>query len=255
MPKKDVLQPVDESVRRQAKTFLRTARHGSLATLDPATGVPMASRVSLASESDGAPVFLISQLSGHFGALEADARASLLLGEPGRGDPLAHPRITVFGKAQRIADDERARIRSRFLARHPKAALYADFGDFAFWRLDLEGASFNGGFGKAYAMTREDLITPTDPDLQAMEAGAVEHMNEDHTDAIALYAAAAGASTGAGGDDWQLACLDLEGLDLVAGDAVARVWFDPPLTGAAELRPRLVAMAKTARDPSAEQSS
>ena len=89
--KKDVLQPVDADVRRAAKTFLRTARHGALATLDPGSGMPMASRVSLASDSAGNPLFLISQLSGHFGALEADARASVLLGEPGKGDPLAHP--------------------------------------------------------------------------------------------------------------------------------------------------------------------
>ncbi|MEL7468550.1 MAG: DUF2470 domain-containing protein [Pseudomonadota bacterium] len=242
-PKKDVLQPVDEDVRRQAKTFLRKARHGSLATLDPRTGTPMASRVSLASASDGAPVFLISQLSGHFGALEADPRASLLLGEPGKGDPLAHPRITVFGSAEKIADDRRALVRSRFLRRHPKSALYADFGDFAFWRLNVEGASFNGGFGKAYALSAEDVAAPTDPDLEAMEAGAVEHMNEDHLDAIGLYATdLLGKPEGA----WTIACLDLEGLDLTLGDEVARLWFDPPLSTAEELRPRLVALAKRA---------
>ncbi|MEM6374522.1 MAG: pyridoxamine 5'-phosphate oxidase family protein, partial [Pseudomonadota bacterium] len=114
---------------------LWTARHGALATLDAASGTPMASRVSVASASDGCPVFLISQLSGHFGALEDDPRASVLLGDPGKGDPLAHPRITVFGRAVRIAEDARDHIRARFLARHPKAALYVDFPDFAFWRL------------------------------------------------------------------------------------------------------------------------
>lgn len=244
MTKKDVLQPVDDAVRRAAKTFLRGARHGALATLDPASGTPMASRVSLATDADGAPVFLISQLSGHFGALEADPRASLLLGEPGKGDPLAHPRITVYGRAERTEGDARARLRGRFLARHPKAALYADFGDFAFWRMTLEGASFNGGFGKAHAMTGADLIAPIDPALMAMEADAVAHMNDDHLDAITLYATTlAGAPEGA----WRLACLDLEGLDLVDGDAVARLWFDPPLGSADELRPRLVALAKRAR--------
>ena len=88
----------------------------------------------------------------------------------------------MFGTAERIADGRRAGIRSRFLARHPKAELYADFGDFAFWRLNVEGASFNGGFGKAYAMSAEDLLSPTDEALDEMEAGAVEHMNADHAD-------------------------------------------------------------------------
>ena len=242
--KKNVLQSVDDAVRRQAKTFLRTARHGALATLDPESGTPMASRVSLASASDGAPVFLISQLSGHFGALEADPRASVLLGEPGKGDPLAHPRITVFGKAEKVTGERRTATRSRFLARHPKAELYADFGDFAFWRLNIEGASFNGGFGKAYAMKAEDLVSPVDDALEEMEAGAVEHMNTDHADAIGLYATnLLGLPTG----NWTLACIDLEGLDLTHGDAVARLWFDPPLISADELRPRLVDLARIAR--------
>lgn len=244
MKKKDGLQPVDDKVRRAAKTFLRTSRHGALATLDPASGTPMSSRVSLASDSRGCPVFLISQLSGHFGALENDPRASILLGEPGRGDPLAAPRITVFGRASRVAEDERVSIRARFLARHPKAALYADFGDFAFWRLDIDGASFNGGFGKAYEMTRDDLLAEADADLASMEAGAVAHMNEDHLDAIALYAADIAHSKDG---DWKLVCIDLEGFDLTSGDDVARVWFDPPLRSADELRPRLVALAKRAR--------
>ncbi|MDJ0640366.1 MAG: DUF2470 domain-containing protein [Paracoccaceae bacterium] len=244
MTEKDVLRPVDDAARREAKTFLRTSRHGALATLDPATGTPMASRVSVATDSRGCPVFLISQLSGHFGALENDPRASILLGEPGRGDPLAHPRITVFGRANRVVDDERAGIRARFLARHPKAALYADFGDFAFWRLEIEGASYNGGFGKAYDMGRDDLVAPSDPDLEALEAEAVSHMNEDHLDAIQLYATAlAGRKEGS----WSLVCIDLEGMDLVAADDVARVWFDPPLASAEELRPRLVALAKRTR--------
>lgn len=244
MTEKDVLQQVDDDARRAAKTFLRTSRYGALATLDPGSGTPMSSRVSIASDSRGCPVFLISQLSGHFGALEADARTSVLLGEPGRGDPLAHPRITVFGRAERVPEIERMRVRARFLARHPKAALYADFGDFAFWRIDVDGASYNGGFGKAYEMTRADLIAATDPDLEAMEAEAVAHMNEDHPDAIALYAEKLARRTSG---TWSVACLDLEGLDLVSGDDVARVWFDPPLRSAEELRPRLVALAKRAR--------
>ena len=244
MPTKDVLRTVDDGARREAKTFLRTARHGALATLDPKAGTPMASRVSVASDNTGCPVFLISQLSGHFGALEQDPRASLLLGDPGKGDPLAHPRITVFGGARRVTDAERERVRARFLSRHPKAALYADFADFAFWRLELEGASYNGGFGKAYEMTRDDLIARVDPDFDAMEADAVAHMNDDHLDAIALYAQVfAGRANG----QWQLATMDLEGLDLTSGDDVARVWFDPPLASANDLRPRLVALANRAR--------
>ena len=204
----------------------------------------MASRVSLATDSSGCPVFPISRLSGHFTVLDNDPRASVLLGDPGKGDPLAHPRITIFGRASCVKDTSADRVRARFLSRHPKSALYADFADFAFWRLEIGGATFNDGLGKAYEMTREHLIAPVDGTLEEMESNAVAHMNEDHLDAIALY-----AETFAGrlGGHWRLASFDLEGLDLTSGDDVARVWFDPPLASARELRPRLVALAKRAR--------
>ena len=240
---KDVLRTVDDEARRLAGNLIRTSRHAALAALEPGTGVPLSSRVSVATAQNGDPIFLISQLSAHFGALEADPRASMLLGDPGKGDPLAHARITVIGRARKTERDERMAMRARFLSRHPKAALYADFGDFAFWRLELERASLNGGFGKAYEMGADDITCSPVQELEALEPEAVAHMNEDHLDAIQLYAQAGGAD----GEGWTLSCLDPQGMDMNRGDETARVWFDPALKSAEELRPRLVAMAKRAR--------
>ena len=246
--KKDPLLPVDDVARRLARDLLRQARHGALATLDSADGMPLATRTALATDMNGAPVFLTSTLSAHTQALLADARCSLLLGEPGKGDPLAHPRLTVSGSARRIAGDDplRERLKRRYLARHPKAALYVDFADFDFWRLEVQRASLNGGFGRAYAMTPADVLT----DLMGLEGlldvegGAVAHMNEDHADAVALYAR---AFCKAEDGPWQLAGLDPEGLDLVLGDKVVRLWFDTPMKSPDEMRPRLVQLAKDAR--------
>lgn len=246
--KKDPLLPVDAQARRLARDLLRRARHGALATLDPQSGDPLATRTGLAPDIDGAPVFLTSTLSAHTQALLADPRCSVLVGEPGKGDPLAHPRLTVTGRAERIAPEapQRARLKRRYLARHPKAALYVDFADFGFWRLEVTRASLNGGFGRAYAMTPGDVLTDLAgvDSLLESEGGAVAHMNEDHADAVELYARAfCGAEAGA----WQLAGLDPEGLDLVMGDRVERLWFDAPLTAVDEMRPRLVQLARDAR--------
>ncbi|MEL6336642.1 MAG: DUF2470 domain-containing protein [Pseudomonadota bacterium] len=242
---KGVLRTVDDAARRQAQTLLRCERLGSLATLEPGTGWPMVSRVSLATSMEGHPLFLASQLSPHFGAMAADGRVSLLLGTADKGDPLAHARMTVIGRAEILRDEARERNMRRFLARQPKAELYAFFGDFALWQLVVERVSLNGGFGKAYEMTAEDVILPPMPELAAMEAGAVEHMNDDHLDAIALYAEVfGGGEAGA----WRLATLDPAGMDMVVGDAVARLWFDRPLKSAEDLRPMLVLLAKRARE-------
>ena len=235
--------PVDDAARRHAGTLLRRARFGAMATLDPSTGSPLVSRVSLASAQTGDPIFLISRLSAHFGALEADPRCSLLIGEPGSGDPLAHPRMTLTGRSIVVDGDDFAALRSRFLARHPKALLYADFGDFALWRLKVGRASLIRGFGRAHELERSDLCVPPIRELEGIEPGAVDHMNKDHPDAVDLLA----AETGAAGTGWRLATLDPTGLDLVRDDETARFWFDPPLTDADQLRPRLVAAARSAR--------
>ena len=102
-------------------------------------------------------------LAAHTKALLASPRCSLLIGEPGKGDPLAWPRISLQCDAEQIGSDnpEREHLRARFLRRHPKASLYIDFPDFMFFRLVPASASLNGGFGKAYALTPDDLGPPS----------------------------------------------------------------------------------------------
>jgi len=246
---KSVIRPTDDQARGLAKGLIRTARFGALAAIEAGTGHPLASRVAVATDLDGTPVILTSTLSGHTKAILENPDCSLLVGEPGKGDPLAHPRISLFCTAVRAerGGPVHERLRRRYLARHPKAELYVDFGDFAFFRLELERASLNGGFGKAFELEKSDLMTPvTDLEQWAlMEDGAVAHMNEDHGDAIKLYAEVLLKSVEA---NWKLACLDPEGLDLVAGDKVERLWFDAPLGGPEDLRPTLVALALQARN-------
>src|SRR3984957_9036045 len=67
-----------------AKGLLRATRAGALATIDRNTGHPFASLVNIATDSDGAPVMLISRLSTHTANLEADGRASVLLAPGGK---------------------------------------------------------------------------------------------------------------------------------------------------------------------------
>lgn len=156
----DPVRPADDDARTLARRLLATARFAALATLEPDSGHPMASRAAVALDADGAPLLLLSSLSAHTSALQADPRCSLLVGEPGAGDPLAHPRLTVAGRARRLDrdGDEHRRVRERWLAVHPKAALYVDFGDFAFWRVEPGGGSLNGGFGRAHRLDRADLL-------------------------------------------------------------------------------------------------
>lgn len=108
-----------------------------------------------------------------------------------------------------------------------------------------ERASLVGGFGRAHALAAGDLLTPVDAGLAAIEAGAVAHVNEDHADAVALYAE---GLLGLGPGPWRLVGIDPLGLDLMRGEEAARLWLDPPLSGPEDVRPRLVALARRARE-------
>ena len=229
----------------EARRLLRATRAGALATLDP-EGTPFASLVNVATAFDGAPLLLMSGLSAHTQFLDRDPRASLLLAETGKGDPLAHPRLTVSGKAVRLEGDVRAQARRRFLSRHPKSALYADFGDFSFWRLEVARAHLNGGFAKAASYQGSELLLDTAGAAALAEAedSAVEHMNEDHAEAVALYAE---KLCGVAKARWRVSGIDPEGMDLATGDLTARLVFPAPVEGPDMLRKTLALLAAQAR--------
>ena len=156
----DPIRPTDDEARALARRLMLKADFASLGVLEPGTGMPLVSRVAVAVEQNGVPFLLASDLSFHSRALALDARASLLFGEPpGKGDPLAFPRVTVIGQVVKLPRDGtgHAERRAFWLKRHPKAALYVDFADFFFWVMEVERAHLNGGFGKAYVLTAADL--------------------------------------------------------------------------------------------------
>ncbi len=237
----------------EAKRLLRTARSGALATLT-ASGDPFASLVSVATDPDGSPLLLVSQLSAHTRHLDRDARASLLLADTGEGDPLRHPRLTITGAAAKVTDAAaRDAAKTRFLRRHPQAALYADFGDFSFWRIGMEQAHLVGGFARAarFPAARISTTVADAGALLAAEAGALAHLNADHADALALYARLlAGQPAGA----WMATGIDPDGLDLACGDTTARIAFPERVTTPAALRAVLVALAAAARAAEARET-
>ena len=247
---KNVIQETDEEGIRLARKLLRTARYGALATLEPGTGAPFASRVATATEVGGDPVILVSQLSGHTGAILADPRCSLLLGEPGSGDPLAHARITLMCRAERLerGAPENDEAERRYLNRHPKAKLYAGFKDFSFFRLRIESASLNGGFAKAYRLDRDDIVLagPAVAAIAAGEQSAIAHMNADHPVTLDFYAR---HFAGARDTGWRAVAIDPEGMDLQRSDSTRRIFFTGLVGDLPELRKMLVNMA-TADDGS-----
>lgn len=231
----------DDSARA-VRGLLRRLDRAALACSLPAVG-PYASLVLVAVDHDLSPLLLLSDLAEHSKAIAADPRVSLLFdGTAGLEQPLTGPRVSLIGQAHPTSDE---RLGRRFLARHPDAAIYAGFKDFRFYRVALERAHLVGGFGKISWLPAGDLLAmPPLPGLIEAEQGIVRHMNEDHAEALGLYATKLlKLRHGA----WRMTGIDAEGIDLRLGGEVARLDFGQPLGSADQARSVLVSLVVKAR--------
>ncbi len=223
--------------------LLRSVPIGALATVMRETdGAPYASLAPMATDHDGCPILLISDLADHTKNAKLDERVSLLLnGSEGHEDPLAGARLTLQGRLSRPENPE---LRRRYLARHPAAALYADFGDFGFYRLLVEKAHLVAGFGRIHWIEGAALLIEPPAELAASDADITAHMNDDHQDAIQLYA---NTLLGLEGDDWIMTGVDAEGVDLRRKERVARLRFDGMVNTSTDVRKELVSLVNKAR--------
>ncbi len=204
---------------------------------------PYVSLVLVAVDHDLSPILLLSDLAEHSKAIAADPRVSLLFdGTAGLAQPLAGARVSLLG---RVAETHDERLKRRYLARHPDAAMYAGFKDFRFYKVTPERAHLVAGFGKIRWIEAADLLAvPPPTGLAESEDGIVRHMNEDHSDAIQLYA---GKLLGLSGSEWTMTGIDAEGIDLRQAGQVARLAFETPLVAADQARKALVSLVAKAR--------
>ena len=152
-------------------------------------------------------------------------------------NPQTTPRVTVTGVAE-VVDDKA--LKARYLAVHPYASLYADFGDFATWRIAPAAGMLVGGFARAFRLKAADLA----PDAAAVaavlaaEPGILAHCNADHPDALAAIA---------GAGDWRMVTADVDGFDLALRQRVVRFAWSAPVKDAGDVRRELVRMAQEGR--------
>jgi putative heme iron utilization protein len=197
-----------DDMSRAVRDLVRGLDRAALATALPvdAGAWPYASLVLVAVDHDLSPLLLLSDLAEHTKAIAGDGR--------------------------------------RFLARHPDAEIYAGFKDFHLYRVAVERAHLVAGFGKIRWLSAEELEAAPASGLAESEADIVAHMNEDHADALQLYA---GRLLGLPGNDWRMTGIDAEGIDLRRNGEVARLAFDAPLAAASEARKILVSLVAKAR--------
>jgi putative heme iron utilization protein len=238
------MQPSDGfSPLAAARKLLREGRSGALATLTAGAGDPYCSLVNVATLPDGSPLLLISRLAVHTRNILADPRVSLMLDERKDGDPLQGARVMLGGTAAATSDPA---ARRRYLDRQLEAAMFANFGDFAFYRVDLARAHLVAGFGRIVDLAPADLLLDLS-DAQALveaEPDVIAHMNADHADACRLYAT---KLLGAPDGDWRCAGCDPEGMELQLGHTALRLVFPQRVNSPGVLRAMLRQLSEQAR--------
>ncbi len=183
-------EPVPEPpFAERARTLMHVARVGTLTTQSRhVPGFPFGSVALFGLDGAGQPTFLVSTMAMHTQNLAADNRASLLVAQPGWAeDPLAGARLTLVGPITPAPPDAVAAIRDEYLARHDNARHWVDFGDFAFYRMQVTALYYVAGFGAmGWVEADEYRAAGADP-LADSAPGIIAHMNEDHRDALLLY--------------------------------------------------------------------
>lgn len=223
-----------------ARRLIRSQDRASLATTLAGDGTPYASLVLYATLPDATPVLLLSALAEHTKNLKADPRASLLVdGTAGLADPLTGARVTLVGRLEEVNDAQ-----ARYLARHSSAEAYVGFGDFRFYALRMARAHLVAGFGRIHWIDASAILATPPPALVESEAGIIDHMNGDHSDALDLYAI---RLLGRSGTGWRMTGIDAEGCDLRREGETARLDFGAPIEDAEAARRELVRLVKQAR--------
>lgn len=237
------------SADQTSRRIIRSARKAFLNTIanpgDQAlAGWPSTSMVTVATAWDGAPVLMLSDIAYHAQNIQADARCALLFdGTAGYANPQEGPRVSIVGKLKKTTDKK---LQARFLKRHPRARLYAGFGDFNFYKMNVEKFHFVGGFARAvWVPKRKALLAKSDwAEIAESESGIIDHMNADHAETLRLYGRHLLAKRGT---HWQMIGADPEGCDLKCGQNIHRLNFEKINTTSGKYRETLVNLAALAR--------
>ena len=199
-----------------------------------------------AADSQGRPVFFVSNMAMHTQNLLEDPRSSLLVTQPDvSGDPLGASRLTILGTSAQVTGEE---VRDLYLSRHENAKFWQDYSDFAFYRLDASAVYFIGGFGVMGWVSAEDYTNAKPDPLADAAMGIIQHMNSDHAEALRQIA---GYYTSEAVDEAVMTAVDRLGfhLRLKSGDKVygRRVAFIREVANRDDARSVLVEMARHAR--------
>ncbi len=229
------------NIGTEARALLLKNYQGILSTNSlEMDGYPFGSVVPYCLDQTGNPIILISQIAQHTKNILADPKVSLITIEQGVDDVQIGGRLTWIADVKTLQDEESEAAADRYYQYFPQSRDFHKVHDFDFYRLELVRARYIAGFGKIHWIAPEKILLASSFSVD-QEQGMLDHMNQDHVEAMKTYCIA--AKVEAGEHEPQMAGIDTEGFHLRVNEKIIRFNFSESANTAEEIRSRLVAMA------------
>lgn len=207
-------------------------------------GYPFGSVTTYMTDAQGHPVIYISHLAQHTKNIKQDPRISLLMSTDHEHDINAGARLTILGTAQLVDIEAEPDLAEQFYLQFPESRAYQNTHDFNFYRVHTEHVRYIGGFGQIHWLNVDDFVTP-EPNWLDRVVPAIEHMNEDHTDAMVLMLK---HFKNISSDQVQLIHLLPDGCRIQVNHHDNHFLpYESPIETAADIRGRLVDLTRLAR--------
>jgi len=229
------------TIEAEARALLLENYQGILSTNSlEMPGYPFGSVVPYCLDQTGNPVILISRIAQHTKNILADPKVSLITIEQNVDDVQIGGRLTWVADVKTLQGEEIETAAERYYRFFPQSRDFHQVHDFDFYRLELVRARYIAGFGKIHWISPEKILLENTFSVD-QEQGMIEHMNNDHLQAMKKYCSAASVETE--GNNPQMVGIDTEGFHLRMGEKIIRFHFSEPAKTAEEVRSHLVAMA------------
>jgi len=239
----------------EVRSLLEREQNGMLCTLSAKLdGWPFGSITPFVLTPFGDPLILISEIAEHTHNLRRDARASLLVQDSrATDDPQAGARATLVGHAMPVPKPLMEAFSPLYLQRFPSSASYFEAHDFSLFQIKTSKIRYIGGFGNIHWLDVADITDRADSSnvdpVAPFAAGVCEHMNEDHADALKLYAA---AFAGVQSESATMIHVDSGGFDIVAradhSHRHIRIPFSSTVVTTEKVRAAMISLLREARE-------
>lgn len=243
-----------ENIHEDGKKFLLDHQVGVLSTQHSFEDntYPYGSMCPYAIDEKGRIVILISSIALHTKNILKDPHVGFTVFDRDEHNQQAAGRISVIGQAEMVFDEpEVASTKEIYERFYPDSKSYHQTHDFAFYRINPKKVHFIQTFGRIFTFAGEHLLNEK-PWSNESTRGAIEHMNEDHQNAIIGYChhyLGISPKTPA-----RLMTIYPSGFHVQVNDQIRFIGFHRPVDNPAQLRHIFVEMVKECRKPNLSEA-